>query len=112
MNINPQDLVDNMQKLTTELSKTGPTPATSSAEGVGSSSSVFMGLTMSAIVISFLFSMIGLGYFRYGKKNQSFLFMMSGILLMVFPYIVHDTIYILLTGAAICSVPFLLKRFF
>jgi len=112
MNLDTTELLNNVQKMTKEFSTQVPATTTSSdTEQSSKPTTLFMGLTMSAIVFSFLFSMVGLAYFRYGKKNQSFLFMISGILLMVYPYVVANTSYSILTGGIICSIPFLFKRF-
>ena len=46
----------------------------------------------SYLLISLVFSSIGLGYFIYGKKQKHTVAYYSGICLIVYPYIVSDLV--------------------
>ncbi|MEZ4704885.1 MAG: amino acid transport protein [Bdellovibrionota bacterium] len=55
--------------------------------------------------MSIFFSTTGFIYFRYGKKHQQFLAMISGIVLMVFPYFVSDALWMSIGGGLLMLVP-------
>ncbi|MEJ2729844.1 MAG: hypothetical protein P8185_15300 [Deltaproteobacteria bacterium] len=57
-----------------------------------------------------IFSIIGLGYFAYGKKSQQFLMLICGIALMGYSYFVNSTGYIILIGGALSALPFIIGR--
>ncbi len=61
--------------------------------------------------LSFLFSLVGMGYFMYGKKASEMEFLFAGIGLMVYPYFVSSTAVMGLVGVGLAGAPFLLKRF-
>lgn len=56
-----------------------------------------------------IFGSIGMGYFIYGKKQQSFASILCGLGLMVFPYVITDTFNMLLVGTGLIIAPFLIK---
>lgn len=60
---------------------------------------------MAALVWGMLFGAIGLGYFIYGKRQSAVLPLTCGIGLMVFPYFVTGTLWMLLVGGALMAAP-------
>jgi hypothetical protein len=52
-----------------------------------------------------LFGAIGVGYFVYGKQQSAILPLACGIGLMVFPYFVSGTLWMLLIGGALMAAP-------
>jgi len=52
--------------------------------------------------------MIGIGYFGYGKKNNIY-FMVSGIILMLFTYVVGDVTWEIIIGTTLVILPFILN---
>ncbi|MEP6635039.1 MAG: hypothetical protein ABJA62_12615 [Luteimonas sp.] len=56
-----------------------------------------------------LFGSIGLGYFIYGKQQKKPIPLLCGIGLMAFPYFVSNNWLIVLIGAALMAVPFLVR---
>ena len=72
--------------------------------------SIVHGSTIGGIISMVVFSIIGLGYFTYGKKSQQLLMVISGIALMVYSYFVKGTVYIILVGAGLSALPFILGR--
>ncbi|MGA7179222.1 MAG: hypothetical protein WBX11_06510 [Thiobacillaceae bacterium] len=56
-----------------------------------------------------IFGSIGLGFFVYGKKQRAAIPLLCGIVLMIYPYFVSNTILMLMIGAVLCAVPFLYK---
>lgn len=64
-----------------------------------------------AFWLSALFSMVGLGYFMYGKKQMDMEFLVSGVALMGYPYFVGSALAVVLVGSSLLAAPFLAKRF-
>jgi hypothetical protein len=60
---------------------------------------------MAQLVWGMLFGAIGMGYFVYGKRQSALLPLCCGIGLMVFPYFVTGTLWMLLVGAALMAAP-------
>lgn len=60
----------------------------------------------SSLLWGILFGSIGFGYFIYGKKQQRGMPMLSGIALMVFPYVVSNSVVMVLIGALLIALPF------
>lgn len=54
-----------------------------------------------------LFGLIGLVAFNYGRKNTLFRPMVTGLALMVFPYVVDRTWVLYLVGLLLCATLFL-----
>ena len=68
------------------------------------------GSTKGSIIAMVSFSIVGMGYFAYGKKSQQLLMVICGIALMVYSYLVTGTVYIILIGLALSVLPFILGR--
>lgn len=64
------------------------------------------------ILIAVLFGAVGLGYFMYGKKQSEYVFLISGIILMVYPYFVESTLISLIIGLVASIAPFKLREYF
>ncbi len=56
-----------------------------------------------------MFGAIGSGYFIYGKKQQAFVPLCTGIVLCVFPYFVANVYLMLLVGIILVLIPFFFK---
>ena len=56
-----------------------------------------------------LFGSVGLGYFIYGKKQRSFVPLICGLALMVFPYFVSNMVALVAIGAILCAIPYFLR---
>lgn len=63
-------------------------------------------MTTASIFWGFLFGSIGVGYFIYGRKQQKVVPLACGLVLMVFPYFVSNTILLIVIGAALMAVPY------
>lgn len=59
-----------------------------------------------SLLLSVFFGALGAGYALYGRKQRAIAPLISGVALMVFPYLVHGTPMTLLVGAAIAAVPY------
>ena len=68
------------------------------------------GYTKGSIIAMVIFSIVGLGYFTYGKKSRQFLMLICGIALMGYSYFVDGTGYIILIGVGLSALPFILGR--
>jgi hypothetical protein len=62
-------------------------------------------LTPSGLFWGLLFGCIGLGYFVYGRKERAALPLVCGVALMVFPYLVDDTLLLVGIGVVLAAVP-------
>jgi hypothetical protein len=56
-----------------------------------------------------IFGAVGMGMFVYGKKQQSALPMICGVVLMVFPYFVSNLFLLVLIGVAVTAIPWVLR---
>lgn len=65
------------------------------------------GLSKGSVIAMVFFSIVGIGYMTYGKKSQQLLMVVCGIALMLYSYFVHGTVYIVLIGAGLSVLPFL-----
>jgi hypothetical protein len=77
---------------------------------VGILNNLTSGYTKGSIIAMVIFSVIGLGYFTYGKKSQQFLMLICGIALMGYSYFVNGTVYIILIGVGLSALPFIFGR--
>jgi hypothetical protein len=68
------------------------------------------GSTRGSVIAMVVFSIIGLGYLSYGKKSQQLLMVICGIGLMGYSYFIDGTLYIILVGLALSTLPFVLSR--
>ena len=62
-----------------------------------------------AFIFSFMMSIVGLAYFVYGKKTVDFLFMLFGLLLMIYPYFTQNIVTSVIMGVLFGVAPFVLK---
>ena len=60
---------------------------------------------MAQLVWGMLFGAIGVGYFIYGKRQSALLPLLCGFGLMIFPYFVTGTLWMLLIGALLMALP-------
>lgn len=56
-----------------------------------------------------LFGSIGLGFFVYGRKQRAIVPLVCGVALMLFPYVVSGTAWLLVTGAALIAIPYFVR---
>ena len=68
------------------------------------------GYTKGSIIAMIIFSIIGLGYFTYGKKSQQLIMLICGIALMGYSYFVDGTGYIIVIGVGLSVLPFIFGR--
>ena len=56
-----------------------------------------------------LFSAIGMGFFIYGRKQTRAVPLVCGLVLMVYPYFVPSTIWLVVIGVMLCAVPYFVR---
>jgi hypothetical protein len=66
-------------------------------------------MAFSSLIASFVFGLIGLGMFLYGKRTCQFFPLLSGALLMVVPYFVPNLMVLVAICAVLVTVPMLLR---
>ena len=69
-------------------------------------------MDLESILVSTAASVFGLAYVTYGKKQGRIWFALSGVMLMVYPYVVDSLVVSLGVGAALLAAPFVLERLF
>ncbi|MDF0752703.1 hypothetical protein NLU14_20960 [Marinobacter sp. 71-i] len=57
------------------------------------------------LVWGLIFSSIGIGYFIYGRKQSNLVARWCGLALILFPYLVTDTLAMVAVGAALMLTP-------
>lgn len=60
-----------------------------------------MGFSVWGLAAGIAVSTVGFFYFKHGKQNNNFFTMGIGVALMVFPYFVTQTLYIVLIAAGL-----------
>ncbi|MDP4267644.1 MAG: hypothetical protein Q8880_09455 [Bacteroidota bacterium] len=63
-----------------------------------------------SIFLGMIISTIGLAYFIYGKKAEEFTYLIAGIVLMVYPYLISNVVWTVILGIVFCAVPVILNR--
>ena len=56
-----------------------------------------------------LFGSVGFGYFWYGKNQKALVPASCGLVLMVFPYFISSTLWMVIVGAALMVVPWFIR---
>jgi hypothetical protein len=62
------------------------------------------------LVVSLIWSSVGLGFFIYGKKQQSLIPLFGGLLLIGISYFIESALYMSLAAVAILATIYWLKR--
>jgi hypothetical protein len=63
----------------------------------------------SALLWGVIFGSIGLGFFIYGRKQQSVVPLVVGIALFVVPYFVSNLYLLVLAGILLVALPYFLR---
>ena len=65
---------------------------------------------MATLMWGMLFGCIGMGYIMYGRKQQNGIALVAGIALCGFPYFIPNTILMVIVGAILAAIPFIIKQ--
>lgn len=63
----------------------------------------------SILALSLIFGLLGLGLFKYGKKDASITRTLCGLALMVYPYFVSNLIVLIVIGVGLIAIPFFIR---
>lgn len=63
---------------------------------------------MNNLVWGLIAGAFGMAYFIYGKRQKRFAPLIAGMLLCVYPYFVHGTLWLALIGLVLLAAPFVL----
>ena len=66
-------------------------------------------MNTSLLVLGVIFGSIGLGYFLYGRKQRAVVPLVSGLVLMVVPYFISNTIVLVIVGGVISAIPYFVR---
>jgi hypothetical protein len=66
-------------------------------------------MSTSLLVLGVIFGSIGLGYFLYGKKQRAVVPLVSGLVLMVVPYFISNTVVLVVVGVVISAIPYFVR---
>jgi len=69
------------------------------------------GMSMWGMAASGLFSLVGVIYLRQGRAENDVNRICCGLALLVYPFFVTKTVYIVLVGAALTAAPYLMEKF-
>ena len=61
------------------------------------------------LMASFLFGLIGTGFFMYGKKSGQPVPLVAGLLLIGLPYLLPNLIAMIVVCTVLCVLPWLLR---
>lgn len=62
------------------------------------------------LFLGLVFSMIGFGYFRYGKRQSDGRAMLVGVVLMVYPYFITNSLAVVGVGVLLMAGPLVARR--
>jgi hypothetical protein len=77
--------------------------------GLSTKASEVLILSTSALLWGLLFGSVGLGFFVYGKKQKVVVPLICGLVLMVFPYFISNTILLVAIGVALITLPYFVR---
>jgi len=66
---------------------------------------------METFVWSIVFGIVGMGYFSFGKKQDKYVFLLCGLGLMLFPYLVEGVTETIIVGLILGIFPFVALKF-
>jgi hypothetical protein len=90
---------------------TGGSPYPDKAQGDPSNSRLVQIMDISTkLMLTLLFSSIGIGYFVYGKKQGKVVPLISGGMLCAYPYFVTTTLLFIVTGVVLTVIPYLFRE--
>ncbi len=61
------------------------------------------------LFLGLIFSSIGLGYFIYGKRQRMIMPLVSGLILMIFPYFIENIVILSITGIILSILPWFIR---
>ncbi len=65
--------------------------------------------SLGTLIVGLAAGIIGLAYFVYGKRAQRLIFVVAGVGLCVYPYLVSGVPLELLVGSLLAAAPFVIR---
>ena len=62
------------------------------------------------LFLGMLFGAIGVGFFIYGRKQMQFAPLLCGLALMVYPWFVGSTLWLIVIGVVLCAIPWFVRH--
>lgn len=84
---------------------------TGQSGGKAGVASLIAGMSMSGIIVGLVFSGLGYFYLNRGRAEGNVPKIACGVALMVYPYFVVNTVYIVLVGLSLAAAPYIMERF-
>jgi len=84
--------------------------ATSQPAGAGGPQELLFGLSLWGLLLASVFGLFGVAYLVYAKKQQRLIIGLCGIVLLVFPLFVTNTVAMAVVGVVVLFLPAALKR--
>jgi len=66
-------------------------------------------LSAAALFWGVAFSSLGMGFFLYGRKQSALVPLVCGLALMIVPYLLGNTLALVLVGMALTVIPWFLR---
>lgn len=66
---------------------------------------------MAGLFLGLVFGSVGLAYAVYGKRQEEYMFLIFGVLLMAGSYFMSDPVWGTLVGVLLTAGPFVVRRF-
>lgn len=63
------------------------------------------------LIVNVIVSSIGMGFFAFGKRRSELAFLLSGLILCIYPYFVEGVALTSVIGVALIAAPFLARAF-
>jgi len=66
-------------------------------------------MNSTALLWGLLFSVIGFGFFLYGRKQRAVVPLVCGVALMVYPYFIPNVIALIAIGIMLAAIPYFFR---
>lgn len=66
-------------------------------------------MSTSLLVWGLVFGSIGFGFFLYGKRQKAWVPLVCGIALMAIPYLITNSIVLVMVGVALMAIPYFVR---
>ena len=66
-------------------------------------------MSTSSLLWGLLFGSVGLGFLVYGKKQKAVVPLVCGLVLMIFPYFIANTILLVAIGVGLIALPYFVR---
>ncbi len=84
---------------------------TGQSGGKAGVASLLAGMSMWGIFVGLVFSGVGYFYLNRGRAEGNVPKIACGVALMVYPYFVVNTVYIVIVGLALMAAPYVMEKF-